>query len=152
MIGAQQGIKLRTIAIKSPYACSEIVRWPAPISPSRMRSIRSVNFRPKIVYTSVSPNTQMVYITCNKPGITGYSACWQSRLLTLHAHYDGEDGSSHEKTDSIFCGFPAKPIWIYLPINSGERVSRAWASFGEDNNDMAISVRNCLAWPHLFMH
>ena len=65
----------------------------------------------------------MTFLDCNELAITGYSACWRTRVLTLHAHRDGEGTEFYDVQDMLH----ENAIWLYMPVDRGEFISEIWS-------------------------
>ncbi|KAF4963231.1 hypothetical protein FSARC_8729 [Fusarium sarcochroum] len=62
---------------------------------------------------------------CDKPGITGYSACMiDGDLVDLHSHVRGEDFSCYRAVPVD--GDRLHAVWLYLPVEENERIVEVW--------------------------
>ncbi len=57
--------------------------------------------------------------------------------MFIHAHLDGEDDLSFYE-DS---GITPWAVWIYMPIDPGERVVEIWRRSGKLDDHMGLAVR-----------
>ncbi|KAI9166543.1 hypothetical protein HJFPF1_02650 [Paramyrothecium foliicola] len=71
-------------------------------------------------------------LECNNPAITGYSIKWRYGPVALHAHTTGEDMSFYHYNENA--------VWLYLPLEEGEVLSRIWTRTGIFAGVRAVTV------------
>lgn len=65
----------------------------------------------------------MNFFECNQQYIKGYSACWSSRLITIHTHSTGEEDLS------FYRDWPMRrpdAVWLYMPLDEAETIEEFW--------------------------
>lgn len=104
-----QGVKLRSIVLEDEEVGSPAnPLWSFPPS----GPIRSVQLEPSL------PAARLLTLTYNTPDVIAYSARWKGRIMSLHAHLPGEDSA-------LYKGYE-EGIWVYFPLEKGERISEIW--------------------------
>lgn len=63
----------------------------------------------------------MSSLACYASGITGYSACWNNRVVTIHAHTIA-DGMSFIWPVASLDNF----VWLYMPLDVDEKMEELW--------------------------
>ncbi|KAK2051440.1 hypothetical protein LY76DRAFT_398607 [Colletotrichum caudatum] len=106
------GAKLRSIApeTKGVSSCLHHPLWSLPPS----KPVRPVQLEPS------PPAAQLLTLTYNALEVTAYSVCWKGGIIYLHAHFPGEDFAFYK-------GY--KGIWVYFPLEKGERISEIWKRY-----------------------
>ncbi|KAH7006367.1 hypothetical protein EDB82DRAFT_425055 [Fusarium venenatum] len=69
------------------------------------------------------PRSTWIFLDCDKPGITGFSACMvDGDLVDLHCHTKGKNlGFYHDGG-----GDRRHAVWLYFPVEQGERIFEVW--------------------------
>lgn len=109
------------------------------MSPCSARLFRFHNLGPPNAIQGID-RLRMIPFKLNDPLITGYSACWQGRILRLQAHVEGEDLTFYKNIDAC----QRSVIWVYMPVNPDELVSELWYRAGKMVQGAAILVREQL--------
>jgi hypothetical protein len=78
-----------------------------------------------------------VSLDFNDPAITGYSVCWISGVMGIHAHYGMEKFAAYDSFDQCY----ETPTWIYIPVGPGECINGIWTRSGGDSFDAGVMVR-----------
>ncbi|KAK1843036.1 hypothetical protein CCHR01_14341 [Colletotrichum chrysophilum] len=68
------------------------------------------------------PPSQLSMVACNEPAVEGYSVFWKFSLVALHAHILGEDLTFYENFEA--------GIWLYFPLEKGEKITEIWKRGG----------------------
>lgn len=112
-INELQGFKLRIIALDNEETESRVNHplWSVPA----LGPVRSVQL------VSSPPPAQLSMLLCNEPEVIAYSGFWNHRIMSLHAHITGED-------PALYKG-PEEGIWVYFPLEEGEKISEIWNHF-----------------------
>ncbi|XEU97718.1 hypothetical protein FSHL1_003004 [Fusarium sambucinum] len=116
--GYTDGFKIRDLRLAgSNYPKGGLTsRW--SVLPSKPRSTWIVNLDDR-----THSNLYFKFLDCDKPGITGFSACMvDGDLVDLHCHTKGENfGFYHDGG-----GDRRHAVWLYFPIERGERIFEVW--------------------------
>lgn len=120
-----QGVKLRSLAPESEESDSELHRPLCAIPlPGSIR----------LISLEESPlAAQFAVLEYNHQDITAYSACWDCRILSLHAHKIGEKLECYKGHE--------KGTWIYFPLEEGEKIAEIW-KYGGYRCGSALIVSN----------
>ncbi|KAF5562006.1 hypothetical protein FPHYL_5875 [Fusarium phyllophilum] len=132
---SDDGLKLRSFAAAplNPTIC-----WPYPMAPDALKNMAYHVTKDSSSSLGMTIEARMVALEFNKPGITGYSACWyKDQLVDLHTHkaeeslafYREQDEmakhkASKKKSDDLTAS--SSPHWTHHPLNPGERVEQVW--------------------------
>lgn len=127
-----QGVKLRSLTStgqvisKKPHA----VLWAVPQPPTKQ--IRFHRPRHPTIATRLS---RMVPVHCNHPNTTGYSICWDIRILATHAHKTNEDLAFYT-SDMVK---QERAVWIYIPIDHGDSIAEIWERSRRLDRELALT-------------
>ncbi|KAI1495853.1 hypothetical protein F5X99DRAFT_102308 [Biscogniauxia marginata] len=91
----------------------------------------------------------MASLQFDDPAVTGYSACWQGRILTFHAHTENENASLYQDAAKY-----KYAVWIYIPLDPGEAISGVWRRLGIISRSVTILFKTnknrvTMVGPHL---
>ncbi|KAI8656295.1 hypothetical protein NCS56_01232900 [Fusarium sp. Ph1] len=132
------GLKLRSISSKSTRNSPEstTVAWPTPMAPFQepMFTIWAKILINKPIMDMSRTHLRTVSLDFNDPAITGYSVCWISGVMGVHAHYGVEKFTAYDSFDQCY----ETPTWIYIPIAPGERITGIWTRSGGDSFDAGV--------------
>lgn len=76
----------------------------------------------------------MFPVQYNHPTITGYSICWNGRILTIHAHKADEDLAFYTPTTPS----QERATWVYVPLDPGDSVAEVWRRSGTLDKELAV--------------
>lgn len=76
----------------------------------------------------------MSLLRLNEDSISAYSVCFANGIAMVRAHIPGEDVGFHKWDPYV------NPIWLYVPICKGERVSQIWKRQGFVARKQALLV------------
>lgn len=116
---------------------TETISWATPMPPYKIAPLYQHSLTPTVADLTDS-NLRMTSIKCNDPDITGYSACWDGRLIALYAHCKGDETPLYKEVDACY----ENAIWIYLPLGNDEWISDIWQRVGRFYRCTAILVRD----------
>ncbi|KAK1624561.1 hypothetical protein BDP81DRAFT_110713 [Colletotrichum phormii] len=109
LLTSTDGVKLRDVVSRDTDTNLHLkYLWSTPPS----EPIRLVQLSP------IPPSAQLSDLVCNGPRVTAYSVYWNCRIVYLHAHAEGEDLAFYNGYDD--------GIWVYCPLEQGEKVSEIW--------------------------
>lgn len=75
---------------------------------------------------------------CNEPTVVGYSVCWAGSIITIRTHRNvGEQSTFYKDLDICH----SRAVWVYMPVEDGERISEIWVRDGEQRVHMGIMLR-----------
>ncbi|KAG8674287.1 hypothetical protein FPOAC1_000252 [Fusarium poae] len=116
--GHTDGFKIRDLRLMgSHYPDGGLTsRW--SVLPPRPRATWLVNLDDR-----THSNLYFKSLDCGKPGITGFSACMvDGDLVDLHYHTKGESLEFYHDGG----GDRRHAVWLYFPIEQGERIFEVW--------------------------
>lgn len=127
-----QGVKLRSLTWTGqtiPKTPSPIL-WATPRSPTE--ELRFYEVRPSI--PRAAPLYRMFSVQYNHPAITGYSICWNMRILTIHAHKTDEDLAFYTPDTAS----QERATWVYVPLDPGDSIAEIWERSRLFDRELAI--------------
>lgn len=68
----------------------------------------------------------MSLLDCNHESIVGYSACWHSQIMAIHAHRLGNDFKDDRKFYQTWMTKRRAAVWLHLPMDEGEFIAEVW--------------------------
>ncbi|KAM6516568.1 hypothetical protein FALCPG4_014750 [Fusarium falciforme] len=138
LIFESDGLKLRSIASKSTRNSPDLttVAWPTPMAPFQepMFTIWAKILINKPIMDMSRTHLRTVSLDFNDPAIIGYSVCWITGVMGIHAHYGMEKFTAYDSFDQCY----EIPTWIYIPVGPGERITGIWTRSGGDSFDAGI--------------
>ncbi len=112
-----QGFKIRTIdQFSRPL-------WPARLNLAKRIAHRLVQAPSEDLRCE---SYRMMKLDLNAPDVVGYSVCYQSQIITMHAHRSGEGLAFYRDWDPP----TGRVIWHYIPIDPDELVTDIWVRAG----------------------
>ena len=115
------------------------IYWPFPAPTATIIDLASLQ-RPR----NVPSGLRMSLFECNASHITGYSVATDGlSTATVHAHGQNLDLSFYKEVDSFF---GHSMVWIYMPIDEGEYVTKICRRSGVTHvglKSLVLMVRNC---------
>ncbi|KAI9163541.1 hypothetical protein HJFPF1_05158 [Paramyrothecium foliicola] len=74
----------------------------------------------------------------NERGTTGYSVCWNQKIVAIHAHRKGEN------LNNVYApvrSYGPTPVWQYLPMETGEYICQTFHHSQRHCNQLYITVK-----------
>ncbi|KAJ8127384.1 hypothetical protein O1611_g6251 [Lasiodiplodia mahajangana] len=77
--------------------------------------------------------------------VTGYSFCWDNRIIALGAHVSGEDLSYYKY---VMSNRP-HALWLYIPLRKRERITEIWQRRRKYGREVALIAITNIERTHL---
>lgn len=110
---------------ETPYP----VLWSTPRPPTEQ-----LRFHQLGLFITPAPSSRMVSIQYDPQTTTGYSVCWNMRILTVHAHKTDEDLAFYTPNTAV----QKQAIWIYVPLDPGDSIAEIWKRSRRLDREIAI--------------
>ncbi|KAI0902715.1 hypothetical protein F4823DRAFT_621082 [Ustulina deusta] len=141
------GLKLRRVISSTESQLVQFTAWSTPMAQSDIRLLHFHNLSQRMA--DIPHDIRMASLKLNEPTVTGYSACWNGRIIGLHAHCEGDISFYHDYSTRY-----KNSVWIYACINSGESITELWQRKPMLSKRAAIMFRtntgrNIIMGPHL---
>ncbi|KAI1496791.1 hypothetical protein F5X99DRAFT_51199 [Biscogniauxia marginata] len=121
------GFKLRCITTTTLTESHHVTLWSAPMPQHQIDLLHFHSILPPNSGLTSPKTLRMASLKSNSDEITGYSGCWNGRIISLHAHSEGEDMSFYRSSDIRL----RNAAWIYTPLDSGETIVSLWRRCGK---------------------